>query len=97
MRQDGLDQRSVIVDRDALVSDRVIIVIVIEAHRQPIQHGCRDLARTPAPLLLRVPLQKPLLQLLAHMRQSFLLEVARFGGRRHAKPLNESSRGYQPE
>ena len=59
MRQDGLDQRDVAVDRDALVLDRVIIVIVIEAHRQPIQHRCRDLAGAPVPLFLPVPFKKP--------------------------------------
>lgn len=73
--QEGVDQGAVAALRDPLVSVVEVVVVVLEAEREPLDDRGRELPAAPVPLLLRVALDQLLVDGAADQKEGLLLEV----------------------
>ena len=80
--EDFLDHRSIAVLRHALKFVKEVIVVVVEAHRQPFQDRGRQIGRWHAPLFDGVALEKGLIQVFAHKPHRLVFKGLRILDRR---------------
>ncbi|MPL75571.1 hypothetical protein SDC9_21397 [bioreactor metagenome] len=81
MVEDPLDHRGIAVFRHALETVEEIIVVIVEAHRQPLQDRGRQLGGLHPPLLDRIALEEGLVEIAADEAQRLFLEGLRIGDR----------------
>ena len=75
MVEHGLDDPRVAVFRQRLMDAVVVVVVVVEAHRQALQHLGRQLGRIAAPLLDRVATKEGFVEIAADELQGLLFEI----------------------